>query len=96
MITKKCSSIQLYGRMVPAFKGLGYGMLFTSFLGDVYYAMILGWCIFYTVVGFTSELPWSVCGDDYNTYDCYSEFYQNPCNENNQGTERSSKSTYPS
>ena len=47
--------------MVPAFKGLGYGMLFTSFLGDVYYAMILGWCIFYTCVGFTSNLPWQGC-----------------------------------
>ena len=55
------SLFQLYGRMVPAFKGLGYGMLFTSFLGDVYYAMILGWCIFYTCVGFTSNLPWQGC-----------------------------------
>ena len=68
--------------MVPAFRGLGYGMLFTSFLGDVYYAMILGWCIFYTAVGFTSNLPWSVCGDDYNTYDCFSQAYQDECNAN--------------
>lgn len=50
--------LQIYGRMAPIFRGLGYGMLVCSYMNDVYYAVILGWCIFYLVAGFTTELPW--------------------------------------
>ena len=49
---------QIYGRMAPIFRGLGYGMLVCSYMNDVYYAVILGWCIFYLVAGFTTTLPW--------------------------------------
>ena len=51
---------QIYGRMAPIFRGLGYGMLVCSYMNDVYYAVILGWCIFYLVMGFTSNLPWDI------------------------------------
>jgi solute carrier family 6 amino acid transporter-like protein 5/7/9/14 len=67
--------------MAPIFKGLGYGMLVISYLNDVYYALILSWTIFYLCAGFTSELPWGTCTDDYNTYDCYSQLYQEKCEE---------------
>ena len=46
--------------MAPIFRGLGYGMLVCSYMNDVYYAVILGWCIFYLVMGFTSTLPWDI------------------------------------
>jgi SNF family Na+-dependent transporter len=65
--------------MAPLFKGLGYGMLVISFFSDVYYAVILAWAIFYMFAGFTSELPWATCTDNYNTYDCYSLTYQRRC-----------------
>ena len=62
--------------MAPCFRGLGYGMLFTSKMTDVYYSMILAWCVFYLCNGFTSTLPWETCEEEYNTYDCYSQKFQ--------------------
>ena len=34
--------------MVPALKGLGYGMLVIMFLVSIYYNMIIAWTIYYT------------------------------------------------
>ena len=51
-------------------------MLFTSKMTDVYYSMILAWCVFYLCNGFTSTLPWSTCTEEYNTNDCYSQTFQ--------------------
>ena len=71
---------QLYGRMAPCFRGLGYGMLFTSKMTDVYYSMILAWCVFYLCNGLTGTLPWDTCEEEYNTHDCYRDSYQQECN----------------
>ena len=72
--------------MAPCFRGLGYGMLFTSKMTDIYYSMILAWCVFYLCNGFTSNLPWGTCEEEYNTYDCYRDTFQNDCDVNEPGT----------
>ena len=46
--------------------GLGLGMVIISFI-SVYYNMIIGWSLYYMFASFTSELPWSHCGNDFNT-----------------------------
>ena len=66
--------------MAPCFRGLGYGMLFTSKMTDVYYSMILAWCVFYLCNGLTGTLPWDTCEEEYNTHDCYRDSYQQECN----------------
>ena len=47
--------------------GLGLGMLLICFIGCVFYNMIIGWSLYYLFASFTSELPWSHCGNDFNT-----------------------------
>ena len=36
------------------YQGLGYGMLFITFLVAIYYNLIIAWTIYYTFAGFTS------------------------------------------
>ena len=52
---------KIYGRLAPAFKGMGIAMVWTSFLVEIYYNVIIAWALFYMVTGFQSELPWSSC-----------------------------------
>jgi len=57
---------KLFGRIAPAFRGLGYGMLFVTFLVALYYNMIIAWTLFYTFAGMQDPLPWAHCGNAYN------------------------------
>eukprot|EP00095_Tigriopus_kingsejongensis_P011597 maker-scaffold297_size217559-snap-gene-1.20 protein:Tk11597 transcript:maker-scaffold297_size217559-snap-gene-1.20-mRNA-1 annotation:"sodium- and chloride-dependent glycine transporter 2-like" len=71
---------KVFGRMVPIFKGLGYGMLFVRFLVNVYYVVICAWALFYLFAGFTSQLPWAGCYNPWNTYNCYDIGEAEVCN----------------
>ena len=74
--------IKLFGRIAPAFKGLGYGMLMISFLVVIYYNMIIAWTIYYTFAGFASELPWTYCGTTELTHrDCFQRDQASNCSE---------------
>eukprot|EP00088_Acartia_fossae_P009522 TRINITY_DN1462_c0_g1_i9.p1 TRINITY_DN1462_c0_g1~~TRINITY_DN1462_c0_g1_i9.p1 ORF type:complete len:732 (+),score=113.65 TRINITY_DN1462_c0_g1_i9:92-2287(+) len=78
--------IKLFGRVAPAMKGLGHAMLVITFLVVIYYNMIIAWTIFYTFMGFTSELPWSKCYDtDLFGENCYTVAQDNECLNNTQG-----------
>ena len=55
--------IKLFTSLAPVFKGLGYGMVFISFMITLYYNMIIAWTFYYTAASFSSELPWTFCGD---------------------------------
>ena len=75
--------LKVFGRMAPIAKGLGYGMLFISFLVVIYYNLIIAWTIYYTFAGFTSELPWTYCGEGANatltSRDCYYKIQEERC-----------------
>jgi len=72
--------VKLFTRISPAFKGLGYGMIFISFLITIYYNMIIAWTIYYTFAGFTSELPWTYCGNSTLTSrDCFQRDQELAC-----------------
>ena len=66
--------------MVPLFRGLGYGMLTVRLFVNIYYVVIQAWSLFYLGVGFTSELPWGSCEQDFTTNDCYTVDYDEGCN----------------
>ena len=75
---------KVFGRMVPAFKGLGYGMLLVRFYVNIYYVIVCAWAFFYLFVGFTSNLPWKNCGNNKtNTIGCYSIREIEACNAGN-------------
>ena len=67
--------------MVPALKGLGYGMLVIMFLVSIYYNMIIAWTIYYFFASFTSDLPWQYCHNDYNDERCFSFAGFKQCDE---------------
>ena len=77
---------KLFGRMAPAFKGLGYGMLFISFLLCINYNMIIAWSLYYLVAGLLqSPLPWQYCGHEHNTMSCYNSEMAATCNSLGDG-----------
>ena len=50
--------------------GIGYaGVLVMQYI-NIYYTVILGWALFYMFASFQSRLPWSHCGNDWNTPNC--------------------------
>ncbi|XP_033742755.1 sodium- and chloride-dependent glycine transporter 1-like isoform X1 [Pecten maximus] len=57
-------------RMSPLFKGVGVGMVMVSGLVCVYYNVIVAWTLYYLFMSFRAVLPWSSCGNDWNTENC--------------------------
>ncbi|XP_023931328.1 sodium- and chloride-dependent glycine transporter 1-like [Lingula anatina] len=54
----------------PLFKGIGYGMVVTCWFLTLYYSVLIGYCIHYFFASMTAILPWSTCGNAWNTEDC--------------------------
>ncbi|CAG9860469.1 unnamed protein product [Phyllotreta striolata] len=59
------------GQLCPILKGVGYATMTIVFLLDVYYCVIIAWTLFYIYSSLASELPWSHCGNWWNTDVCY-------------------------
>jgi len=70
---------KVFGKIAPLFRGLGYGMLCVTGYVAVYYNVIISWCIFYTLAGFTSRLEWEDCDNWFNTVDCYTPEFDESC-----------------
>uniref|UniRef100_H2YJY3 Transporter n=1 Tax=Ciona savignyi TaxID=51511 RepID=H2YJY3_CIOSA len=58
-------------RMVPVMKGLGLAVNMINYHLNVYYAVILAWALRYFFASMASELPWSTCGNSWNTRNCF-------------------------
>lgn len=50
--------------------GIGFLMVLISFDILWYYVTIMGWIQYYFVQSFNEELPWSTCGNWWNTQTC--------------------------
>ncbi|XP_013390656.1 sodium- and chloride-dependent glycine transporter 1 [Lingula anatina] len=57
-------------KISPLFKGLGYAMVMVSLIMGLYYNVIIAYCIYYFFASMTANLPWSSCGNPWNTKDC--------------------------
>ncbi len=77
---------KLFGRIAPAFKGLGYGMVFVCFLIAIYYNLIIAWSLFYIFAGMQDPLPWVDCGNAHNDVTCYKVELAKSCEEGTNGT----------
>lgn len=58
-------------RMSPLFQGVGFGMVIISAIVCVYYNVIIAWTLYYFVMSFAWELPWSTCNNSWNTARCF-------------------------
>ena len=54
----KSGPIDLYGNMAPLFRGLGFCMVVTVSLIDIYYTVVISWFIYYLFASFQPSLPW--------------------------------------
>lgn len=54
----------------PLFKGIGWSMVIMSGIVTIYYNLIITWVLYFLGMSFTSKLPWSSCGNWWNTPLC--------------------------
>lgn len=57
-------------KMCPLFQGIGYAAIVVCNWLNVYYIVIIAWALYYFVLSFQAELPWSSCGNWWNTDAC--------------------------
>ena len=50
--------------------GLGYGMIVIVTLVCCYYNVVISYIIYYLFASFSRVLPWSTCGNSWNTPNC--------------------------
>ena len=51
---------------VPAFRGIGWSMIYVSFVVSLYYNLVIGYAAFYMFASFQKTLPWTKCDADWN------------------------------
>ncbi|CDS37578.1 sodium:chloride dependent neurotransmitter [Echinococcus multilocularis] len=56
--------------IIPLFKGVGYAGTFILFCLNSYYNVILAWIFFYLFASMQRSVPWSNCGNFWNTKFC--------------------------
>lgn len=62
--------LTVWNNLCPISKGVGYGSVVALFLLNIYYIIILAWALLYLVFSFNSTLPWSTCGNFWNSAQC--------------------------
>ncbi|XP_048405488.1 sodium- and chloride-dependent GABA transporter 2-like isoform X3 [Stegostoma tigrinum] len=68
--------ITAWRKICPLFEGIGYGTILIDLYLVTYYIIILTWSTFYLFNSFFAELPWTRCGQQWNTDNCV-EFAKN-------------------
>lgn len=53
-----------------SFVGIGYAVVLIAFYVDFYYNVIIAWALRFFFASFTDQLPWTTCGNYWNTKDC--------------------------
>jgi len=54
-------------KCLPAFKGIGFGMVVVSFLVMIYYNIVIAYSLHYLFSGFAKILPWTKCNQWWNS-----------------------------
>ncbi|XP_064641024.1 sodium-dependent noradrenaline transporter-like [Lineus longissimus] len=63
-------------RIAPIFKGLGWCACLISFYVAWYYNVVIAWSIYYFIQSFTGT-PWTTCGNEWNTDQCWDAYAPN-------------------
>ncbi|XP_041376806.1 sodium- and chloride-dependent betaine transporter-like [Gigantopelta aegis] len=71
--------LQAWG-ICPLFKGIGLTMMIVSAINVTYFNLITGWVLYYLVSSFASALPWTTCGNAWNTPTCFVPDYSGLAN----------------
>ncbi|CAK9304901.1 unnamed protein product [Gordionus sp. m RMFG-2023] len=63
---------------VPIAKGCGFAMLLISINVAIYYNVIMVFTLYYSFASLQKKLPWTHCGNSFNTPNCLEFNYTNP------------------
>ncbi|XP_017488443.1 PREDICTED: sodium- and chloride-dependent GABA transporter 3-like, partial [Rhagoletis zephyria] len=67
----RSGGITVWRQIAPLFSGIGIGTVAISFILNVYYIVVLSWALLYFYSSFSAVLPWSTCGNWWNTDKCW-------------------------
>ncbi|XP_046546541.1 sodium- and chloride-dependent glycine transporter 2-like [Haliotis rubra] len=56
--------------LCPLMKGIGFGILIISIIIVPYYSVMFAWALYYIYSSFSTVLPWTTCGNSWNTPQC--------------------------
>jgi len=57
-------------KMCPLFRGIGYAAITVCNLLNIYYIVVISWALYYFGLSFQPTLPWTTCGNWWNTEAC--------------------------
>ena len=75
------------------FAGVGWAMLFVSFMVSIYYNVIIAYILRYLFASFTSTLPWQSCRPEWIQHGCYERDVLDDGNCSNTQTETTKTDT---
>ncbi|KAF8569556.1 hypothetical protein P879_06633, partial [Paragonimus westermani] len=67
----------------PLFTGIGFATTVTNFCLCCYYNVILAWALYYLFSSLTTILPWTLCGQWWNTDACRESYLTNTTSMSN-------------
>ena len=70
IVTLKVFLYNLIKKLILLIIGLGYAALTINAFIGFYYNVIIAYCLYYLVLSMNSVLPWSTCGNEWNTPQC--------------------------
>ena len=66
----RVGNIGLWGKVNKYTKGIGYSSLLVVSYITLYYSTIIAYAVYYLFASFRLIMPWSKCGNEWNTEDC--------------------------
>ncbi|KAK3607271.1 hypothetical protein CHS0354_002248 [Potamilus streckersoni] len=70
----RTGAITCWARVCPIAKGIGWAVVLIAFYTDFFYNVVIAWSLHFFFASFTSELPWTTCGNEWNTNNCFDIF----------------------
>nr|AGS83414.1 sert [Schmidtea mediterranea]AHB51758.1 serotonin transporter [Schmidtea mediterranea]AKN21424.1 slc6a-4 [Schmidtea mediterranea] len=67
---QRCGCLTVWRRICPMFRGIGYGICVIATYTAWYYNTIMAWSLYYLVESIQEKLPWTSCGNPWNTNSC--------------------------
>ncbi|XP_071944236.1 sodium-dependent serotonin transporter-like [Antedon mediterranea] len=79
---QRTGSITIWKRICPLLKGIGYSICVINLYVSFYYNTVIAWSFYYLFNSLTINLPWTSCGNSWNTNNCADPLMTNRSDRN--------------
>ncbi|KAJ8042618.1 Sodium-dependent serotonin transporter [Holothuria leucospilota] len=84
---QRTGCVTVWSRLCPVFEGVGYAIILVNIFVSFYYNTVIAWSLYYLLSTFTSSvLPWTTCGNPWNTDNCRSLYDQDNVTQTSNDT----------